>query len=187
MIIGIYGNLGSGKTCFMIYLMKKYFEKGYKIYTNLKRIRKIEVHEFKPLDFYINPPQRSEKILVALDEIYLWLDCRRSGSWQNLILSYLILQSRKYKFDLIFTEQLRYLADLRLYEFTDVWVRCEKMNEKYSLLEVRDYREFPKITVKRFLFDRRPIYEMYDTYEIVRPIMLDAKTVKKALKDLQKS
>jgi len=178
MIVGIYGRLGSGKTALMVYLIKHYYDAGYTIYTNLENI-KIPVKRFEPLDFYIKR-DKAGKTLVAIDELYLWADCRRSSSWQNLILSYLILQSRKFKFDFIYTEQLKHLADLRIVEFTDVWIKVKKVDDRYSLLYVVDEEN----SINKILFDRSQVYNLYDTYEIVMPLSYSAKEIRGRLKQL---
>lgn len=178
MIIGIYGRLGSGKTALMVYLIKHYYNEGYTVYTNLENI-KIPVKKFDPLDFYVKR-NVANKTLVAIDELYLWADCRRSSSWQNLILTYLILQSRKFKFDFIYTEQLKHLADLRIVEFTDMWIKVKKIDDRYSMLFVIDEEG----NISKVLFDRSKVYDLYDTYEIVMPLTYSAKEVKKRLKQL---
>jgi len=178
MIVGIYGRLGTGKTALLVYFIKHYYNEGYDIYTNLRNIQ-IPVKSFEPLEFYVNR-KVADKTLVAIDELYLWADCRRSSSWQNLILTYLILQSRKFKFDFIYTEQLKHLADLRIVEFTDMWIKVKKIDDKYSMLYIVDEEG----NVNRVLFDRSKVYSLYDTYEIVMPLTYSAKEVKKRLKQL---
>ena len=177
MIIGIEGGLGSGKTILMTrYLVKDYL-KGKKIYTNyhLKEIDYELIDMSRILDMHKNGFNLNECSL-GVDEITVFADCRRSGSVMNRLISYMILQSRKRNVDFYFTTQNLSMVDLRLVQYMDVQVICEKVRDKdgkvidgFSKYRVFDLRDVHNLTINRFVLDISKYYRFYDTREVILP------------------
>jgi len=177
MIIGIEGGLGSGKTLLMVrYLVKDYL-KGNQIFTNIG----LKDIDFKFLDLNkVLDMHKDEFNLnncsVAIDEITVFADCRKSSSKMNRLISYFILQSRKRGVDIYFTTQNLNLVDFRLINYMDFQVFCEKIYNKNGLeiddkrkYRIFDLRNIRKINISSFILDISKYYRFYDTYEVILP------------------
>jgi hypothetical protein len=182
MLIGIEGDLGSGKTIYAVKnVLGDYINKR-KIISNIKLFN-IEYEEFVIEEFLNN--EYNEKLrnaTVLLDEITVYMDCRIGSSKQNLLMGYLVLQSRKRGIDIYYTTQSFDLVDYkRLLKYTNLLVHAEEVffiddnNEKQSLDSFRRYTVFDnrKHVNNIFSFNMRidPFYKYYDTDEIVEPIV----------------
>lgn len=178
MIVGIEGGLGSGKTILMTrYLVKDYI-KGHKIYTNygLKEIDYERIDLSRILDMHDNAFDLNDCSL-GVDEITVFADCRKSGSKLNRLISYFILQSRKRNVDVYFTTQNLSMVDLRLIQYMDVQVMCEKVYngngevvKGYAKYKVFDLRDFKNLTTDSFVLDITKYYRFYDTREVILPL-----------------
>lgn len=106
------GNLGSGKTLLLVMAALKYPPEK-RIYSNF--------HIDLPNVTLIGPDDMHdiEHGLVLLDEMYLWLDSRMSGSKENIKLSHAIFKSRKRGLDIWGTVQLTGSVDLRFRTLVD--------------------------------------------------------------------
>ncbi|MEM2262451.1 MAG: AAA family ATPase, partial [Ignisphaera sp.] len=117
MLIGVFGDLGSGKTLFLVYLAQK---SNCEVYANFT-IKLPNVKVLTPELFFKilkeNPEPNRPKLLL-LDELYTLADSRASVSLRNRLLSYLIFQSRKRNMDIVYTAQLYGSIDLRLRDLT---------------------------------------------------------------------
>lgn len=177
MIIGLEGGLGSGKTVMMTrYLIKDYL-KGKKIYTNfhLNEIEYELIDLSKILEMHKNGFDLNDCSL-GIDEITVFCDCRRSGSTLNRLISYFILQSRKRNVDVYFTTQNLSMIDLRLVQYMDVQIICEKVKgqdgrtieglAKYRVFDLRDIRN---LSINRFILDISKYYRFYNTREVILP------------------
>lgn len=113
-----------------------------------------------------------DKCTIGIDEMTVFLDCRRSSSKMNRLISYFVLQSRKRDTNLYYTSQDLSMIDLRLYNHTDIIVYCEKLDpdqdhyRKYTVFDLRNRR---KPTINRFVMGIEPYYKYYDTNEIILP------------------
>jgi ABC-type Na+ transport system ATPase subunit NatA len=127
-ILGIFGNLGSGKTLLASILAYAFKQKGYKIYAN---------YNLKIADYYIDlsDPENfinvfkkinnKQKNLMVLDELYIFMDSRTSASIRNRIYDMIVLQSRKLNLNIIHTEQDPKAVDLRLRLITNYYLYTE--------------------------------------------------------------
>lgn len=189
-LTAIIGGLGSGKTLLMTYL-------GYHMSRTIYSNYKLNFTNYRALDLLdlLNLPNN---INVFLDELTAWLDSRVSAKATNRYLSYIFLQSRKMNTDIYATCQLFGSVDLRFRELSDVIIECEAVNEmKYNDMIVPEFfvyriydRNKGSFSVKKLMYsDALPIFEMYNTYEIVEPIdknELEAEIIKRDSRLLKK-
>lgn len=184
MLIGIEGFLGDGKTVYMARCLKKDFEIGRDIYTNL-HLKDIP-YKFFDIDEFLNNDNNDKlrNATIGLDEITTIMDCRLSGSKSNIAFGYLVLQSRKRNVDIYYTTQSLDLVDYkRLIKYTTIFVIAQRMyekivyeNGKVELKEVEDWRNYTiiderkrKENVVRFNLKISDYYDIYDTDEIIKP------------------
>lgn len=161
--IGVFGDVGSGKTLFTTYLAYK-LHKERKIYANY--------HIFLDNCFLLRSPSdllkigKDENALIILDEAYAWLESRVSASKINRLLSYLIFQSRKRNFDVAFTAQIFTTVDVRLRKLVDVIVYCERRGDAFTY-EIMTTKFTCKLMMDWSTASK--IFKLYDTTEIVLP------------------
>lgn len=173
MIIGFEGGLGGGKTLGMVRYLYKDSINGYKIYSNfgLKNIKheKVNVSE-------ILSNKDLHNVSIGIDEMTVFLDCRKSSSKMNRLISYFILQTRKRGVNLYFTTQDFSMIDMRLMNHCHFQVVCstmydEKGNEipnikRYTIFDIRNLKN---IKLRRLIIDISKYYPYYDTNEIILP------------------
>jgi len=132
-IIGIFGEMGKGKTLTAVILGLIYKQKGYEIYSNMKNFLDSkyidDLDDLKDLDI-------NTKRLLILDEIYVYIDSRNSSTKRNKAYSYLIFQSRKRNFDIIYTAQLYSAVDKRLRNLTNIIIEPE-INLEKNILKIK--------------------------------------------------
>lgn len=185
MIIGIEGFLGDGKTIYMVRCAKIDFNNGRKIYSNIKLIG----IEYTPLiiDDFLNK-ESSDKFkncTILIDEITLFMDCRRSHRKENIALSTLLRQSRKRSIDIYYTCQSLDETDLRLIRYTSIFViaqRCYIKKDNGEVKELENYRQYiiidsrkRKENLNRYNMDISRYYNNYDTDEIIESIYQEKK------------
>lgn len=167
-MIGIFGDIGSGKTLYTTwYVLRYYCEQGlyrscfanYHIKSpNSKRpVHLLTQEEFHKLGSF-------QDALVVLDEAYLWMDSRMSGTKRNREVSYLILQSRKRGFDIIYNAQAASSVDLRLRRFTQIAILAERRNAGFKYTTTYNGR-----LKETFLSDENAgkVFPYFDTHEII--------------------
>lgn len=167
------GNIGSGKTLYLVRCLKQDADNGRNIYTNLK------LNGIKHKDFDIDEflSGKSNKNLfnatVGLDEITVMMDCRLGSSKQNLLMGYLVLQSRKRNIDIYYTTQSLDLVDYkRLVKYTSYIVFAEKFpNDNIEDHRIYSFFDNYKETFKQKYMDIRPYYKYYDTNQIIEPLI----------------
>ena len=165
MIIGINGDIGSGKTVlavFFAYLLKL---KGYRVMSNV-RIKFPDGTEAEPID--TKNLDKLDHCVIILDEAHIYLDSRRSASKTNMTTSYFILQTRKRGIILIYTAQLGTSVDKRLRNVQDFNIVAIK-NKQFFKYVVSSQTSERRITIRKDKF--KPIFKMYDTNEIIPPII----------------
>lgn len=175
MLIGILGDLGSGKTLLATYLAYKMSSKiEYDVYANYQLNIPNCKSYISPIQLMeINPPH-DKRALVVLDEAYTWLDSRVSISHINRYISWIILQSRKRNMDIIHTEQLNRLIDVRLKELNNMIFYAENLGKgfKYTLVYRKGLRTFQKTFWLPYSYAKN-LFSLYDTREIVKPLALE--------------
>ena len=164
----IIGNLGTGKTLFLVILgtsLKRLIYSNFKLY--LPNYRQLELINLIDLETNVN---------VFIDEAYAWIDSRTSGSAVNRYCSYIILQSRKTFTDIFLTAQLFGSLDIRFRLQSNVIIYCQKFGQmEYNNLIVPEkfvYKIYNRESqiVQSFDLDFKkaiPYFKLYDTLEIV--------------------
>ena len=122
----ILGGLGSGKTLFMTILAKMIAKPIFSNYA-----LKFSDIAVKPLEIEKLFHSEYQNCCVLMDEAYIYLESRISGSEMNRCLSYVLFQSRKRGVILILTAQLSSSVDVRFRELVDIVIHCEKMGDCY--------------------------------------------------------
>lgn len=182
-IVGIEGFLGDGKTIFMVRSLKKDFIRGRKIYANLK-LKNID-YELLDINDFLNKDSsdKYKNCTIGIDEITLFMDCRRSSRKENIAISTLLRQSRKRSLDIYYTAQNLDETDLRLVRYTSIFVIAQRLYAKYNdgkMRELENYRNYTIIdtrmrtdNVTRINLDISKYYNDYDTDEIIESIYMD--------------
>lgn len=176
MIIGIVGDMGSGKTLLMSYMLYSDFKDGIKIYSNYKLNFQFE---------YLSPSVienlfklKGEKVSFGIDEMHIFLDARSSFSSKNKLISYWILQTRKRGITLYYTTQYYSQVDKRLRNSTDYLIKAYNLGDKNN--PILFYSIFKKVDVvggsenyielkSFFLKNIKKFFKLYDTTEIINP------------------
>lgn len=181
MLIGIIGNIGSGKTILAVRYAKKDNENGKNIISNIKLVG-IPYKSFSIEDFLDNKyNELLTNATVILDELTMYMDCRLGSSKQNLLMGYLVLQSRKRDIDIYATMQSLDLVDFkRFVKYLNIIIFCKKMyiEQNNKIKELETHREYTILEMDKqrdnttqFTMDIRPYFKYYDTNEIVTPVM----------------
>lgn len=176
MIIGIQGAMGSGKTILMVRYLLKDFANGHKVFSNFGLIK----IDYEPLNVLeLMEKQDLQDVSVGIDEITVFLDCRKSSSKMNRYISYFILQTRKRNVNLYFTTQSFSYIDYRLLDHMEFQVYAEKIYDiygrelpnwrHYQILDCRDRTGIKNIHSSSFDLDISKYYDFYDTNEIILP------------------
>jgi len=167
MLIIFTGSLGQGKTLSMSILGTLLARAGgLNLYSNygLKDAQRI----YK-MDHLLN----MEKGVMCFDEAHMSIDSR---TWKdNIKLSHFMLQTRKKDLIVMMTTQAFGQVDLRVRGITDYVVACRKKPAGFWLQFINwqeqtlcHRRLIPSESVKRY-------YQLYDTKEIVNPIVDERK------------
>lgn len=182
MIEGYFGLPGSGKTYYAVKEAKKRIAHGEKVYANFH----IEgAKYFKDFDEFLE----MQECTVIIDEAGIWLNARKWGSISEEIL-YRFMESRKYKFDLLYTAQNPEMVEITLRRITNYmwymrrygrkeWIYKKDGTKKHrkawfhtaSLWEPERYRKAREKPLLKYYFKIKPeIYSLYDTEKvIIRP------------------
>lgn len=178
MIIGFLGNVRQGKTLSAVKELKKFYDLGYKVYSNTWLSFP---HTPLTLDYILDIVEKDldvpDNSIFFIDEIYIWCDARISASKRNRIVSYFILQTGKlgnntdYGLILLYTTQYATQIDKRLRNTTDIAVFCEKFSHhgiKYFIQRMHIFKG-KKSFIKTTLFTgTTELYSLYDTRRKIR-------------------
>lgn len=184
MLIGIEGDLGSAKTTYAVKNIIQDYINGKNIISNTP-LYNIKYEEFDIKKFLSNDKTYRKSIMnatILIDEITVYMDCRLSGSAQNIMMGYLVLQSRKRNVDIYFTTQDFDLCDYnRLIKYVKIMVYCQKIQVKQNdgkLLTVKNWRNINIIDLRlkrnnitSFNLYTKPFFKYFDTNYIIEPIL----------------
>lgn len=166
MLIGIFGNMGAGKTLFMSIMCQWLnFKLRVPIYANYPLKNSIPI---KTLDELTNV----ERGVVALDEFWVSMDSRQSE--YNVLLSRWVNQTRKKNILVLYTTQAMSQVDKRVRNANHLLVFCEKFEKvdvpfyRYTFLSgssgtILKSFKIPVAKAKNF-------YNFYDTFAVVFPL-----------------
>jgi len=167
MIVGLVGDMGSGKTLIATYFAYHYFKKcKSKIYANYHLNFPFEIIKMSQLT---NPAYNFSNSVLIIDEIHQFLDSRLSGSKKNRTIGYFITQSRKRNIILLYTTQQAGQADKRLRGNTDYFIRCTNLSPKdakeniFIQWEIIDSHN----KSRKYAFKADPYFKLYDTTQVV--------------------
>lgn len=163
MLIGFQGTMGAGKTLSQsVFAEVLSLKTGVPIYANygLKNARPFNrMSDLWGLD----------SAIVCIDEIWISMDSRL---WKdNVTLTRFINQSRKKRLIILYTTQHIRQVEMRVRNATDVLVMCEK-GVGGHWLHFSDWQN--RLILRSFFLDRpQRFYHVYDTFELVSPIIMD--------------
>lgn len=162
LLIGIFGGLGAGKTLTMTYLLLiEKVENKRTVVTN---------YSVKFADKIIKCPldiEELEDCALGLDELWLWLDSANFLSNANRVTRTILARSRKVGMDIYFTTQSPLQVDARLRRIVDYWILPEYRSPERCYYSI--YDPALKEIVDRKWFRPKPIFELYNTREVIRP------------------
>ena len=194
MIIGIVGNVGSGKTLLATLAAITDCEEGKNIFANYKinfessKGNKPEKVDIGKLVTWLNNGKyhfQLHEALLILDEAYAGLDSRVSSSPFSRYISYFLFQSRKLGYDIVFTCQLSSSVDKRLKNLCDLWIVAEQQAQYIDEenTQVQEYFHYEMVKEGKWLGEftisleeAKAIFPFYATQEIVKPSTLSGST-----------
>jgi hypothetical protein len=170
--VGINGVIGSGKTLTMTYFAYQAHKKGAKVLSNYGLNFPHTLITSTDILNYADEHSQLKDCFLAIDEMHIFLDCRKSS--KNTALTYMILQSRKRGVNIYWTSQHFRQVDLRLRNNTDLAVECHPVKVDKALKAIKlDFQKCLGSDVMqkiRTIFINNPeqLFKLYDTYEIVK-------------------
>lgn len=180
------GKRGHGKTLRVIYLTYLAYKSGYKIVTNLK-LTGIPYTPFDINTIYkaiqenldLNEIYGSRKICMALDEITTLGDSRKSLSTENIVLTYLFMQSRKHGIEIFGTLQVFKRLDDTIRRMVEFKVKCKRIGPK-NAPRLFAYKYVNQETGQKFwkkwpASEATKYYKFYDTNQPINPQFLNKK------------
>ena len=183
MLIGIVGEPNTGKTILMVRYLKMDSTRNRNIIVNMPLFG-IPFTEFDIDKFLSNEyNELLHNATLGLDEITVYMDCRAGQSKQNLLMGYLVLQSRKRGIDIYYTTQSLDLVDYnRLVKYTNIIIYANEILNERTGEPVLDLRRYTIIDLRYGLerisdkiINITPYYDMYDTNYIIQPLIRYAK------------
>jgi hypothetical protein len=179
MIIGLFGDVRSGKTLTAVKELYKLFKHGYNIYSNIHLNFPHKFISLKELEQIVEQGKGfgDDDAVVFIDEWHVnFGDSRTSMTKKNRIISYFLLQtgklghSKDFGMILIYTSQYPDLVDKRLRKPTMLTGFCEKYSykgdKKIISVEWHQIQNGNEIIIKE-LYWAHKYYDLYDTREIV--------------------
>lgn len=158
MLVSINGYLGSGKTLLLTNFAKMYAGKV-PIYANYNlKIKGTELINLEDLENITYG-------LILIDEAYLWLESRESGSNKNKYMSRVIFQSRKRGLDIFTTQQLHGSIDLRYRMLEDLTIYAFGLNAKQTAFDYVFAGWGKYKPVKLSMDQAKVLFDLYDTFE----------------------
>lgn len=182
-LIIITGFKGDGKTVFMTSLLWHGWKQNRKIFSNYQLAFPYEAINLKEM----LSAEGSKKItdgMLAIDEAQMWMDCRLSGSKKNRLGSYLMLQGRKRRIDIILTSQQMANVDIRFRKNCDVQYECTALKIEYegrklrkATISEKDGHDIDLVKVvmtdftmnyqRKTIFDPKFFFDKFDSDEFV--------------------
>lgn len=172
MIYGFIGDIGQGKTLSMIRIAYTLYKQGHKIYSNIKLNFPFEYFTLSDIIKYAENDKTFKNAVFIIDEAHIFIDSRNSMSKKNLIISYFILQTRKKDVTLLYTTQYFHQIDKRLRASTNAIIECyyKNINNNPIALNIINIMKNNNIIIKKDIFNPKPYFKLYNTYEVVKPI-----------------
>jgi hypothetical protein len=188
MIVGIHGYLGSFKTTIGVALAELAQESGYVVMSN-QPLNREYFPDWVRLDMdmlrrYTLTGQELpyKKLFILGDEWQQVMDSRRSMGDDELLNSYLIMQTRKRGMFLCYITSLRGMNDIRLRDNTNIIIKTYKRHRIGGNICYDDYCTRPHYADMyvinkeagkgnhKYLKNPEIIFPMFDTSHIISPI-----------------
>lgn len=190
-MIGIFlGVQSSGKTLSMTYFAKDYYNKGYDIYSNYNLKFPHKKLNNKILQDFVYGKVQFTKAIFCIDELYLMMDSRNFGKKSQKIFTYFLLQTSKRNVHLFGTAQFLNTVEKRFRDNINFICVCSRkilkdgvlydapINKRiydnediYINLTIFDKNSddfyFNNMDCKTFLLKASPIYDLYDTTQLL--------------------
>lgn len=172
-VIGLIGDEGSGKTLFGVMLTMILSKmNNAEIYTNMKTLKLNYIDFNENFINVINNIKNDKNLLrihriAFIDEIHRYMDSRQSMYKQNIMFSQELVQIRKYRFDMVYTNVLTSMLDVRLRAITDIIINCLDYNDDNYNLRYNVYNKKGQFLVSKTITINPEIYNYYDTYETI--------------------
>jgi len=127
MLVGIIGNLGSGKTLFCAFLLSLRKAEGFTIYSNFHNAYAdvLECGELMLLHMDTLKQEKGVRYIFAIDELGQILAARDFMTSANKMLSVVFRRSRKRKCDVYYTSQSAMMVDPNVRRITDIVIETE--------------------------------------------------------------
>lgn len=177
MIIGVNGGLRQGKGIFMMYWVMLQHRMGLPTIANfsikLSTCRKINFLDYLKL---VGGGRVEKPTLLILDEVQTWIDSRSAQSKFNKFGGYVLDQSAKLGYTVIYSSQRFGRADIELRMLTDVRFIAEKRPYGFRYNRMKKNAEHDIPTGQSFCIPfsvARSYWHLYDTYEAVKPVGFD--------------
>ena len=165
MFIGFTGSLGSGKTASMTFWGAYFaYKTGMPVYSNyaLSMPREIKTQLIDSWDALT----RITNGIVLLDELHITFDSRL---WSNTAKrTHFLLQTRKKNLVVMFTTQHISQVDKRIRNICDYVLLCEKKAGQFRNSVIHFLTN--ELGRQLLLKNMRPVYDWYNTFEIVNYI-----------------
>jgi hypothetical protein len=183
-LFAIVGELGSGKTLGLTYLIwTNWFKKHRRIFSNYNifgipytKVTTIPALESMQSGFF------------AGDELWTWIDSWAGKSEKQKVISSILLKSRKRDITICYTTQTIQQINKRIRDVTDfVAYPIMSPDGTYARLEI--FRG-PKPSFGSYInppryFNAEPVYAMFNTYEEIKPIDEDTTRQEEMFNDIE--
>jgi hypothetical protein len=165
-ILGIFGELGAGKTL-LASILGYVFSGKYTVYANyhLKNARYFDPSDMKEfLKIFLNT-EKDKNYIFIFDEFYRYIDSRRSMNEKNIIYTALLFQTRKKNINMIYTAQDIFSIDVRIRQITNFYL-YPMINRNTMYCDIID--PISQDIIKKIRINNiERFYGIYDTYEFI--------------------
>ena len=159
-LMAVIGSLGAGKTLALTYLAWRNFRKGLKVYSNYDlKIPYVPVKSTKDV-------LKMQEGFFAGDELWHWLDSRASMKKKNQVVGNFLLTSRKRGVNFAFTTQTFGQIDVRIRRVCD-FIAMPQLTVDERVCRLMIFSHPSLQFIKLYKFRTQPIFELYDTNEVV--------------------
>ncbi len=195
-VVGFTGPRGGGKSLDMTFAAcHDYLLRGKPVWSNipikvelLLPNNEVVYNQSMPLDTQqlFTLSEELQGGLVCIDELELYAEARRSQSNKNLLLNYIIMQTRKRSLSFFYTIQQPQWADSRLQFMSDIMMRCSDISNTawgqehdikrghYFSVVVEDWsgaltgKKYHETGITQtFCLWGKPLWGMYNSYDAV--------------------
>jgi len=173
MLVGIFGNLGSGKTLFLTWLLSLRKLEGFIIHTNYKCVYAdvTECAELLLLHMDSLPQEPNRKYIFAIDELGQILRARDFMTTGNKILDTVFRRSRKRNCDVYYTSQSAMMVETNVRRITDIVIDCtySRITKRVKVKIYSTCSLWGATEEKEKSIDATEMFDKYDTYEVIEP------------------